>query len=136
MSIWDHKSKKRLRQYPKYNSPVPSVEFNQDGTRLAVGVSYTWEEGEVGAKTAERPAVWIKNVGEEVKVRCVYAVGGMEDADRILGLYSRRDGTHQARRAFVLLVFYAVSYSQCHTIKAGSIPGVFTSSQVQSAFDY
>ena len=68
MSIWDHKSKKRLRQYPKYHAPVPSIAFNSDGTKLAVGVSYTWEEGEEGAKTAERPAVFIKNVGEEVKV--------------------------------------------------------------------
>ena len=69
MSIWDHKSKKRLRQYPKYNAPVPTVAFNCDGTRLAVGVSYTWENGEEGARGAERPAVFVKAVGEEVKVR-------------------------------------------------------------------
>ncbi|KAI0741991.1 WD40 repeat-like protein [Daedaleopsis nitida] len=69
VSIWDHKSKKRLRQYPKYPAAVPSIAFNCDGTKLAVGVSYTWEEGEEGAKTAERPAVFVKNVGEEVKVR-------------------------------------------------------------------
>ena len=49
VSIWDHKSKKRLRQYPKYHAPVPSIAFNSDGTKLAVGVSYTWEEGEEGA---------------------------------------------------------------------------------------
>ncbi|KAJ8463545.1 hypothetical protein ONZ51_g10188 [Trametes cubensis] len=67
VSIWDHKSKKRLRQYPKYNAPVPSIAFNCDGTKLAVGVSYTWEEGEEGAKTAERPAIFVKNVGDEVK---------------------------------------------------------------------
>ncbi|RDX42913.1 WD40 repeat-like protein [Polyporus arcularius HHB13444] len=67
VSIWDHKSKKRLRQYPKYNSPVPTIAFNCDGTKLAVGASYTWEEGEEGAKTAERPAIYIRNVGEEVK---------------------------------------------------------------------
>lgn len=72
VSIWDHKSKKRLRQYPKYNAPVPSIAFNCDGTKLAVGVSYTWEEGEEGAKTAERPAVYIKNVGDEVKVSFWY----------------------------------------------------------------
>ena len=75
VSIWDHKSKKRLRQYPKYHAPVPSIAFNSDGTRLAVGVSYTWEEGEEGAKTAERPAVFIKNVGEEVKVRIRFSSG-------------------------------------------------------------
>ncbi|KAJ8503101.1 hypothetical protein ONZ45_g11153 [Pleurotus djamor] len=67
VSVWDHKVKKRLRQYPKYNSAIPSVHFNSDGTRLAVGVSYTWDEGEDGAKTAERPAVWIRKVGDEVK---------------------------------------------------------------------
>ena len=69
VSIWDHKLKKRLRQYPKYHSAVPSVAFNCDGTKLAVGVSYTWEEGEEGAKTAERPSVYVRTVGDEVKVR-------------------------------------------------------------------
>ena len=69
MSIWDHKLKKRLRQYPKYNAAVPSVSFNADGTKLAVGVSYNWDDGEEGAKTAERPAVFIRTCGDEVKVR-------------------------------------------------------------------
>lgn len=69
VSIWDHKLKKRLRQYPKYHSAVPSAAFNCDGTKLAVGVSYTWEEGEEGAKSAERPSVYIRTVGDEVKVR-------------------------------------------------------------------
>lgn len=67
VSIWDHKLKKRLRQYPKYHSAVPSIAFNCDGTKLAVGVSYTWEEGEDGAKTAERPSVYIRTTGDEVK---------------------------------------------------------------------
>lgn len=67
VSIWDHKSKKRLRQYPKYHSAVPSVGFNCDGTKLAVGVSYTWEEGEEGAKTAQRPSVFVRTTGDECK---------------------------------------------------------------------
>ncbi|KAG6369508.1 WD40 repeat-like protein [Boletus reticuloceps] len=67
VSIWDHKVKKRLRQYPKYATAIPSIAFNADGTRLAVGVSYTWDDGEEGAKTAERPAIWIRKTGEEVK---------------------------------------------------------------------
>jgi cell cycle arrest protein BUB3 len=69
VSIWDHKVKKRLRQYPKYSAAIPSIAFNCDGTRLAVGVGYTWDDGEEGAKTAERPAVWIRKTGDEVKVR-------------------------------------------------------------------
>lgn len=89
VSIWDHKSKKRLRQYQKYNAPVPSIAFNCDGTKLAVGVSYTWEEGEEGAKTAERPAVYIRTVGDEVKVSFLYS------ASRYIFTYaafSPRDG--------------------------------------------
>ena len=68
VSIWDHQSKKRLRQYQKFNCPVPSIAFNCDGTKLAIGVSYTWDEGEEGAKTAERPKVVVRNVGDEAKV--------------------------------------------------------------------
>ncbi|KAF8240272.1 WD40 repeat-like protein [Tricholoma matsutake] len=67
VSIWDHKVKKRLRQYPKYAGPVSSLAFNCDGTKLAVAVSYTWDEGEAGLKTAERPAVAIRKLGDEVK---------------------------------------------------------------------
>lgn len=31
-------------------------------------MSYTWDDGEEGAKTTERPAVWIRKTGEEVRV--------------------------------------------------------------------
>ncbi|THV00732.1 WD40 repeat-like protein [Dendrothele bispora CBS 962.96] len=68
VSIWDHKIKKRLRQYPKYNNPVASIGFNCDGTKLAIATCYTWDEGEAGARTQrEIPQVWIKTVGPEVK---------------------------------------------------------------------
>ena len=68
VSIWDHKVKKRLRQYPRYQSAIPSIAFNCDGTKLAVGVSYTWDSGDEGAKTAERPSVSVRSLGEEIKV--------------------------------------------------------------------
>ncbi|KAH8103147.1 WD40 repeat-like protein [Cristinia sonorae] len=67
VSIWDHKLKKRLRLYNKYHSAVPSIHFNCDGTKLAVGVSYNWDDGDAGNKTAERPSVFIRTVGDEVK---------------------------------------------------------------------
>jgi len=67
VSIWDHKVKKRLRQYPKYTNPIASIAFNCDGTKLAVGVSYTWDEGEVGARNSERPMVCVRKLGDEVK---------------------------------------------------------------------
>lgn len=68
LSIWDHKVTKRLRQYPKYNNSISSIAFNCDGTKLAAGVSYTWDDGEEGSKTAERPAISVKKLGDEVKV--------------------------------------------------------------------
>jgi cell cycle arrest protein BUB3 len=71
VSIWDHKLKKRLRQYPKYNDAIPSVAFNCDGTKLAVAVSYTWDEGDQGAKTAETPKIFIRTTGDEVKVSII-----------------------------------------------------------------
>ncbi|KAH8989881.1 WD40 repeat-like protein [Lactarius hatsudake] len=67
VSIWDHKVKKRLRQYPRYTAPVAALAFSADGTRLAVGASYTWDEGEEGARSAERPALFVREPGEEVK---------------------------------------------------------------------
>ncbi|KAF9062874.1 WD40 repeat-like protein [Rhodocollybia butyracea] len=68
VSVWDHKIKKRLRQYSKFNNPVSSIAFNCDGTKLAIATCYTWDEGEQGARTErERPQVWVKTVGAEVK---------------------------------------------------------------------
>ena len=43
--------------------------WNCDGTELAVGLGYTWDQGEEGAKTAGRPGVVVKRVG--TKLRCV-----------------------------------------------------------------
>ena len=49
-----------------------SIAFNSNGTKLAVGVSYGWEEGAEGAKSADRPRIFIKTVGEEVKVSAFF----------------------------------------------------------------
>lgn len=74
--------KKRLRQYSKFNNPVSSLSFNCDGTRLAIGIGYMWDQGAEGlkgpvagvageTKTAERvmPEVGIRKLGDEIKVR-------------------------------------------------------------------
>ncbi|ESK87306.1 mitotic checkpoint protein [Moniliophthora roreri MCA 2997] len=77
VSVWDHKIKKRLRQYPKYDNPVSSVAFNKDGTKMAVATCYTWDEGEAGSrwtkdekgqqKERERPMIRVRKIGSEVK---------------------------------------------------------------------
>ena len=48
------------------SNPLCHVQLNR--TRLAVGVSYTWDDGEEGAKNEERPAVWVHRMSDEVKV--------------------------------------------------------------------
>jgi len=69
VSIWDHKVKKRLRQYPRFSGGVAAVAFNCDGSRLAVGVSSTWDEGEAGFKANPvTPWLGVRKVGDEVKV--------------------------------------------------------------------
>jgi WD40 repeat protein len=68
VTIWDHKLKKRLRQYPKFNNPVSSVAFNCDGTSIAIATSYTWDEGEQGIKGAESPMITVRQLGDEIKV--------------------------------------------------------------------
>ncbi|KAJ2922987.1 hypothetical protein H1R20_g14117, partial [Candolleomyces eurysporus] len=68
VSIWDHKVKKRLRQFPKYPNPVSAIAFNCDGTKLAVAASYTWDEGEEGMKRGGLlPWLGVRKLGEEVK---------------------------------------------------------------------
>ncbi|KAF5335484.1 hypothetical protein D9611_012198 [Ephemerocybe angulata] len=68
VSIWDHKVKKRLRQFPKYPAPVSAIAFNCDGSKLGVAASYTWDEGEEGAKAVgSAPWVGVRKVGEEGK---------------------------------------------------------------------
>jgi len=68
VSIWDHESKKRLRQFPKYHSPVSSISFSHDGSKLAIAVCDAWDEGEEASKQAKRPSIFIRSLGDEVKV--------------------------------------------------------------------
>jgi len=68
VSIWDHTAKKRLRQYPKYALGVRDIAFNVDGSRLAVGVSYGWENGaEQAGKSVGTARIFVREVGDEVK---------------------------------------------------------------------
>ncbi|KAF7305184.1 WD-REPEATS-REGION domain-containing protein [Mycena kentingensis (nom. inval.)] len=67
VSIWDHKVKKRLRQYSKFGNPVGTLAFNCDGTRLAVGVGYNWDLGERGMHEKPGTEIGIRKLGDEVK---------------------------------------------------------------------
>ena len=67
MSIY--KVKKRLKQYFKFPGGVTAVAFNCDGSRIAVWVSSTWDEGEADFKVnPATPRLHAWKVGNEVKV--------------------------------------------------------------------
>ncbi|KAI9352160.1 WD40-repeat-containing domain protein [Obelidium mucronatum] len=62
VNLWDGFNKKRLRQYPRYSAGISSLSFSRDGSMLAIGCSYTYEEGELQNKPAD--SVFIRPMGE------------------------------------------------------------------------
>jgi len=65
VNIWDGNNKKRICQFPAFASSISSLDFNHDGTLLAVAQSYTWEQG---PKPVGKDTVFFKHIKEsEVK---------------------------------------------------------------------
>jgi len=46
VSVWDGFAKKRICQYPKYETSIAYLDYNFDGSLLAITQSYTFEENE------------------------------------------------------------------------------------------
>jgi len=46
VNMWDGDNKKRICQLPEFPSSVASLDFNRDGSLLAIASSYTFELGE------------------------------------------------------------------------------------------
>jgi cell cycle arrest protein BUB3 len=46
VSIWDGMNKKRIINLPRFPTSIASMDFNCDGSLLAIASSYTFEEGE------------------------------------------------------------------------------------------
>jgi len=46
INVWDGAQKKRLCQYPQYPTSIAAMDFNNDGSLLAIAASYTFEEGD------------------------------------------------------------------------------------------
>ncbi|TMW64464.1 hypothetical protein Poli38472_011344 [Pythium oligandrum] len=46
VNIWDGDNKKRITHLRKYPTSIASLDFNHDGSILAIASSYTYEEGE------------------------------------------------------------------------------------------
>eukprot|EP00485_Elphidium_margaritaceum_P004954 CAMPEP_0202691228 /NCGR_PEP_ID=MMETSP1385-20130828/5996_1 /ASSEMBLY_ACC=CAM_ASM_000861 /TAXON_ID=933848 /ORGANISM="Elphidium margaritaceum" /LENGTH=357 /DNA_ID=CAMNT_0049346597 /DNA_START=43 /DNA_END=1116 /DNA_ORIENTATION=- len=61
VNIWDGANKKRICQFPPYNTSIAAVDFNQNGDLIAIAASYTWEHGD---KPRPTDAIWIRRVKE------------------------------------------------------------------------
>uniref|UniRef100_A0A6A7G7W0 Mitotic checkpoint protein BUB3 n=2 Tax=Hirondellea gigas TaxID=1518452 RepID=A0A6A7G7W0_9CRUS len=59
INIWDGNLKKRICQFPAYRMGISAMDFNYDGSLLAVAVSYTWELGPVDH---DRDHIFIRTV--------------------------------------------------------------------------
>jgi len=59
VNVWDGANKKRICQYPPYQTSIAALAFNASGDKLAVAASYTWEEGE---KDHPADAIYIRTV--------------------------------------------------------------------------
>jgi cell cycle arrest protein BUB3 len=75
LSLWDHSLKKRLRQYPKYNGGISTLDFNSDGSRLAIGVGDTWDDGVEPSAGTVTPSILVRMAGDEAKVcTCLFSI--------------------------------------------------------------
>ncbi|CAO3693675.1 unnamed protein product [Rhizopus stolonifer] len=67
VNIWDGENKKRLKQFTGYSEEIACLDFNHDGSMLAIASSYTFDEGE---RDHAPDTIFIRNLQEnEVKPR-------------------------------------------------------------------
>lgn len=67
MNIWDGFNKKRLCQFHRYNAGVAALSFSQDGTVLAIGVSYL-NESEIPPGGLDEQEIYIRYVNDRSKI--------------------------------------------------------------------
>lgn len=46
VAIWDGENRRRITQFHNYPTSIASMDFNFDGSMLAIACSYTYEEGD------------------------------------------------------------------------------------------
>ncbi|POM75193.1 Mitotic checkpoint protein [Phytophthora palmivora] len=46
VNLWDGANKKRITHLRQYPTSIAAMDFNQDGSVLAIAASYTYEQGE------------------------------------------------------------------------------------------
>ena len=62
VNTWDGFNRKWLAQFEKYPTTISSLDFCEDGTQLAISVSYLYERGEI--PDTPPPAIYIRSVAD------------------------------------------------------------------------
>lgn len=63
VNVWDGFNKKRLCQFHKYPSSIAALSFSHDGSLLAIGSSYLFEQGEIDNVPPD--AVFVRRVTDQ-----------------------------------------------------------------------
>ncbi|KAI8968399.1 mitotic checkpoint protein BUB3-like protein [Mycotypha africana] len=61
VNIWDGENRKRIKSMTKFPDEIACVNFNYNGTKLAIASSYTFDEGQ---RDFSKVAIYIKNVAD------------------------------------------------------------------------
>merc|ERR1711933_226036 len=61
--VWDGAAKKRRWRLDPFSTGVSSLDFSHDGGTMAIGVSYTWDQGENASAPA--PQVIVRQMEKE-----------------------------------------------------------------------
>lgn len=76
VAVWDHRAKKRLKLYNRLPTAISALAFNDDGSKLAIGVSSMQdvtsddrkEELKQKGDDPNHVSIVVRTVGEELKV--------------------------------------------------------------------
>lgn len=84
VAFWDGDARKRIAQWGRWATGVSSIDFDAESERIAVAVSYTFEEGE---KDCPPDEVHICKVDDS----CIITKSAREEADREGGEGEQKD---------------------------------------------
>lgn len=59
---WDAFKKKRLWRADPFDTAVSTLDFSSDGSMLALGVSYTWDDGEEGLQAQPANQLYVRPI--------------------------------------------------------------------------
>ncbi|KAK4617642.1 Mitotic checkpoint protein [Fulvia fulva] len=66
VALWDAKTKRRIRQYPKLPASVLALEFSGDGKELVIGISPGFEDGQEDAEpNPELIKIFVRTMGPD-----------------------------------------------------------------------